>query len=259
MFAELPIDEWEQVRAGLRPAARSSTRASVSVAARWRRRGASSSGSRRWRRRRLQEQSAYQCAHARLLLAEGDSARRSPRGARVRRSTPTSASARRPSRSRSSSRARRRSGSATATGSRSCWPQIEALPLGQRSAVPAGAHVCASAPAWPSATIPAVAGRGSPRRWRCSARSGWCSTWPSSSSSSPSSSLPSGRADECEPLAAEAREIFERLARGALARARRRARRRRRHGRLNAFRRAEGRAAWALRRPASPHKRATRR
>ena len=74
MCAELPIDEWEQVRAAFSASPivhatigvhRGAAEEARRVVSRFQAMGSSAD---------LQEQSAYQCANARLLLAEGDAA-----------------------------------------------------------------------------------------------------------------------------------------------------------------------------------------
>ena len=90
MFGELPIDEWEQVRAAFTgtPGVHATLESTVAPS---RRQGASSSVSGDGSSADLQEQSAYQCASARFLFAEGDRGTHSQSQSRHSRRTPSSA------------------------------------------------------------------------------------------------------------------------------------------------------------------------
>ena len=190
MCGELPIDEWEQVRAAFSGSPvvhatvgvhRGTAEEARRVVARFQAMETSAD---------LQEQSAYQCANARLLLAEGD--------ARQALAVAEQAFAEHANLGFAAETVKEAivvaGEAALELGDRDrleeLLAQIDALPLGQRSAF-LRAHVARFrarlASGDESCGRRAVVRRGGRR---CSARSGWCSTWPSSSSSSPSSSRP---------------------------------------------------------------------
>ena len=210
MCAELPIDEWEQVRAAFSGSPllhatvgvhRGTTAEARRVVARFEAMETSAD---------LQEQSAYQCANARLLLSEGDA-----RQALVIAEQAFAEHANLGFAAETVKEAVVVVGEAAfELGDRDrleeLLAQIEALPLGQRSAF-LRAHVSRFRARLASSDQPAFAEQQfveSVALFREITMPFYLAVVQLERAELIASA---GRADECEPLLAEAREIFERL------------------------------------------------
>jgi predicted ATPase/class 3 adenylate cyclase len=210
MCAELPIDEWEQVRAAFSGTPllyatvgvyRGTTKEARAVVARFQAMESSAD---------LQEQSAYQCANARLLLAEGDAeqalavaeqafaehANLGFAAETVKEAIVVAGEA------------------ALELGDHDrlegLLAQIDALPLGQRSAF-LRAHVSRFRAHLSSADAPELAERMFTESMMLFREIGMSIYLAVAQAELAELLTALGRSDEVEPLAAEAREIFERL------------------------------------------------